>query len=499
MNISKKLMTLLAALALSFGTAACGDDAEETNNGGENGGENGGNGGNGGGNGGDQNTCTEGAFECQGDVLVQCKNKTWDLVDMCGPGACDADAKGCQTTDTPVCDPENFQQECVDQRRYKTCSEDGMKFNIEACGDRMRCNKKTNACEEDPCADCASQGKVCYNDQCVDTIEKGIVGTTCSCNSNCQITIKGKELKDAVNIQIPSQYNFAVRGAALLFGINVDALLAKAQEILDTLGDNDEIKAPNYFSQDITGCDGLEAPEGMVVGCMFTDTITFPQSVFDILDVKIPEFIESEDYTKVMQLVGKFTDVSKFSAETITDATSAVSALLKDGIQFTANKGYCMTADIEIKADLSNMMTEIIPGVFSSDGKTGLASKLNTVNLGTSHDKAKNAECPKGSTLLSYTIDEANGGKIDAVGTFRVGFDMCAQMCITNADCRTEDGYKCVRIPNAAPLSKDDVPPTSQVCFNADMIKYFCDMTNMFPSKDGTTAATCSLSDFVVE
>ena len=490
MNISKKLMTLLAALALSFGTAACGDDAEETNNGGENGGENGGNGGNGGGNGGDQDTCTEGAFECQDDILVQCTDNTWNLVKMCGAGACDADAKDCKNTATPICDPENFQQECVDQRRYKTCAADGMKYEIESCGDHMRCNKKTNACEEDPCADCASQGKVCYNDKCVDTIEKGIVGTECSCNSNCEIIIKGKEIKDAVNLTRDA----LPLGTKLIAGSMVD----EANRIFNQIGDDDEIKAPNYFSEDITGCDGLEAPEGMVVGCMFTEQITVPQSIISILDNDLPQFIRNRMGT-ILKLANFFTEKPIPDAETIVGYITSVSDLLKSGIGFTANKGYCMTADIEIKADLGDLINGFIPGVFSSDGKTGLVSKMNTVNLGTSHDKAKNAECPKGSTLLSYTIDETNGGQIDAVGTFRVGFDLCAQMCITSADCRTADGYKCVRIPNAAPLSKDDVPPTSQVCFNADMIKEFCDMTNMFPSEDGTTAATCNLSDFVVD
>lgn len=120
--------------------------------------------------------------------------------------------------------------------------------------------------------------------------------------------------------------------------INVDALLQKANDMLNTIGDEDEIKAPNYFSKDITGCDGLVAPDGMVVGCMFTDTITFPKSLTDVLDVELPKFLASDDFTNVMALVSNIagSDVD-MDAETIMAKVKPVSDLLKKGIEFKAD------------------------------------------------------------------------------------------------------------------------------------------------------------------
>lgn len=501
MTLSKKLIMLSAALAFSFGMTACGGDSDDSGDNGNNNGNNENNNNNNNNN--NDGDCTPDTFTCQDNMLLKCSaDKQWALSKMCGDAVCDKDQGDCIKNVTPICDPENFVSECIDKYKYTTCSDDGLELGTASCGTGKRCNMDTNECEADPCAACESQGKACVNDQCVDNIEKGIIGTQCSCNSNCQIIIKGKELKQAVNLQIPSDYKLIVTLAvatvnALGANVNVDALLAKANEMLNTIGDNDEIKAPNYFSQDITGCDGLVAPDGMAVGCLFTDTIAFPTSINTILDEKLPEFLNSDDFNNVMALVKYFKKDVDIDAATIMEKVKPVSDLLKKGIEFKATNGYCMTADIEITADLSSTMTEIIPGVFSKDGKTGLVSKINTVNLGTNHKKAKKATCPTGSTLLSYTIDENNGGQVDVVGTFRVGFDMCAQQCISSADCRQDEGYKCIRIPNSAPDGQGSEIPKSQVCFNADMIDYFCNMTNMFD--DGEGEPSCNMQDYIVD
>ena len=524
MTLSKKLIMLSAALAFSFGMVACDDDSGDDNTNNENSGNSGDNNGNSGdnngnsGNNGGSTACTEGQFKCQGDFLVKCTDGNWAMEEMCGAGECKAEQGACVKNTTPVCDPDNYKGECIDKYTLQKCAADGLSYISERCDDGERCSFDKNACEPDPCAPCAAQGKVCYQDQCVDHIEQGIIGTACKCNSNCQIKISGKEIKDSVNIAIPSDFKGIVDGVAGVLKIDVDALLAEINRIFNTIKDDEEIVAPNYFSQDITGCDGLVAPDGMAVGCFFSDTITFPKSITDVLDVQLPEFLNSEMFLDVkekikttsedpfaqillkafMKDVDLNTILSYLDADFIMGKVKPISDLLKEGIKFTAPNGYCMTADIEIKADLSSMMTEIMPGVFSSDGKSGLVSKINTVNLGTNHDKAKKATCPAGSTLLSYTIDKSNGGEITMVGTFNVGFDICAQQCITSADCRQDEGYSCIRVPNHAPTG-DGKPVTdySQVCFNADMIDYFCDMTNMFDEEG--SEKSCSMEDYLVD
>ena len=504
MTLSKKLIMLSAALAFSFGMVACDDDSGDNNTNNENSGNSGDNSGNSGdnngnsGNNGSSTTCTEGQFMCQGDFLVKCTGGKYNMEEMCGTGECNAEQGKCVKNAVPVCDPDNYKGECIDKYTLQKCAADGLSFVNDGCGDGNRCSFETNACEPDPCAPCAAQGKVCYQEQCVDSIEQGIIGTACKCNSNCQIKISGKEIKDSVNIALPASLSW-VKMMAALAGINVDNILTLVKDVMATIKDDEEIVAPNYFSQDITGCDGLVAPEGMAVGCFFSDTITFPQSIIDVLDVELPKVIKSDDFASILGLVGIIAGSNvEMDADTILAKVKPVSDLLKEGIKLTAPNGYCMTADIEIKADLSSMMTEIMPGVFSSDGKSGLVSKINTVNLGTNHDKAKKATCPTGSTLLSYTIDKSNGGEITMVGTFNVGFDICAQQCITSADCRQDEGYSCIRVPNHAPTG-DGQPVTdySQVCFNADMIDYFCDMTNMF-AEEGAEKS-CSMEDYLVD
>ena len=446
-------MMVLAALTLSAGLAACDSDA---------------------GNGdGDEKKCTIGDKVCKGDTASVCEDGKWKdtkcgsgttcLAGMCIPsGACEGNEKTCSGTDkvtacengqwkttdctsgtacqngvctkTPDCDPSAFVAECVGDR-VRTCDANGS-YVLTSC-------KAEESCVEGVCVDLckdkqcdSNKGEVCTQGQCVVVTRPATaIGAACTCTSDCEITITGKELKDSINEPAIST----------ILGMFI--------------ADNDKITAPNFFSKSITGCDNVAVPNGMTLGCMYDTTITFPSSIVSLLDGLGP----------LLGMLGDFLPEGLDIAAII----DPLKGLLKDGIAFKAPKGYCLTAAINISAQLDPSIEAFV----SSDkifGSQGLVNKITTGD----HAKAKVAVCPEGTEKFTYTVDDT----IEGAGVFNVGFDMCLRGCDSNADCRTADGYSCVEIPNGVPAEGQTVDDLEKkkVCFDKSNIDYFTDLTNLF-------------------
>ena len=71
---------------------------------------------------------------------------------------------------------------------------------------------------------------------------------------------------------------------------------------------------------------------------------------------------------------------------------------------------------------------------------------------------------------------------IEAIIKADIGFDMCLKACNDDDDCRKEEGYSCVEIPDGVPAegqTADDVPK-KKACFDPKNIEYFTNMTNQF-------------------
>ena len=63
---------------------------------------------------------------------------------------------------------------------------------------------------------------------------------------------------------------------------------------------------------------------------------------------------------------------------------------------------------------------------------------------------------------------------------------MCLKSCETDADCRQNEGYTCVDIPNGVP-AENETQQVQKACFDKDNLDYFKNLTNQF---NGTTEET---------
>ena len=240
--------------------------------------------------------------------------------------------------------------------------------------------------------------------------------------------------------------------------------------------DDAKITAPNYFSKGIKGCEDLKAPEGMAVGCMTSDKITFDADYVTKLKLIVAAI------PAILQMAGDPENPISLPADAVTNISNYVEKVLTDGIPFTAKNGYCILADIDIALDVTS--PDITPYIKMA-AVNELLDKINTP--GHDHSKAKTATCPEGSVLLSYDVDESTEG----MGSAKVGFDMCLKSCKTDDDCRKADGYSCVALPNGVPAEGQTTAdlPTVNVCFDKSNIDDFTKMTedfaNLIPAGEG--------------
>ncbi len=438
--------------------------------------------------------CSENENGCNDNTLIICNTETGKLVktncDEDDHKICDNNAKSCRYE----CE-DTEEATCANNGAKKVCS--NHKYEVIPCeGNNAYCSGGecyTRSKEEQ----CVAEGKV-YDeatDSCV-LHEDTVVGTPCECTGNCDITITGKELKALFSEDVKK--------------VNIDAVLLKinAAEYINIIKDDDVIVAPNFFpgKENIDGCTGLVVPEGMTLGCFRDSMIVFPDSINQLLN-------------KINQLVSSFSPDVAAKIKKIAD-------LLKANISFTSPNGYCLAATIDIGGNMDayvnlpdktidlgplgqmKMITGMDGNPLTSnplDKETGLVKKINTGDHATVVQGAEAAElsgenyCPDGSTLFSYTLIKQLAKNIDQdlpiinhpvkanlALDVNVGFDMCLKSCERNEDCRVDEGYSCVELPNGVPADGQTVDelPKKKACFDNANIEYFTNMTGLLGGEE---------------
>ncbi len=485
LNLTKKLLMLSAAAAFSFGMVACDDDSDSNSTKEDQKQE-------------PAKVCTAGAFQCTlGGDVQKCKDdgSAWETVKTCDAATqtCNATKGDCDAkSDTPStkkCDAGAY---TCDSNALKKCKDDGSGWTlVEKCGSTKTCSTESKSCEEKP-AECqetdastcvGSQLKKCLGGQwstiscdpgqtCVDgackddestKVEETAIGKACTClGDECSFTITSSELGAALT---DSAKGFIPLAGAVIPGLS---------SIDDIFGTNDQIVAPNYFSaQAKTACADVKAPEGMTVGCFTTQTIDFSSATTLIT------FLETKSGTildKAGSLLGLFggglgnVDLNAIDMNAAKGLVNRIAGLLKDGIKFKANKGYCMAATIDIDIDIPQDGTgKTIRQFINMDQVDTLLGKINTGDFSKvkSGDEYK-ADCGKGASLIGFGVSAETEG----TGAANVGFAVCLKNCKTNDDCRTADGYSCVELESETGIKS--------VCFDKSNIDYFQKMTDDF-------------------
>ena len=388
MTITRKLLTLSAISALSFAFAACGDDSGSDDN--------------------DTPStpeCTADACDSDGKTLKQCKDGKVTKVDcstqnkVCSnnkcetastptPGTCNAGDKQCADANSyQVCNAEGTwgaaqacetgktcsKGECSEKGKtnkcnpgkkecnaqgtgFKTCDTNGTWGALESCtGGKIcevatgNCIEKKVSCTANVCEkantyrECGSdhflgEEKQCEGEQicdkggCVDKPADVVIGKDCRCEAeDCHFTITVAELRAALQDKVMTDE----------FISNIVTQLLPADDV--------KITAPNYFSSSVTGCDGLTVPPGMAVGCFTTDTIKFDSAYVTLVDKAmgfLPDIIK-------MATKDKETSIDINSIDT-TAIANYVKDILGKGIEFKAQNGYCILADIDINLNVTS-------------------------------------------------------------------------------------------------------------------------------------------------
>ena len=187
---------------------------------------------------------------------------------------------------------------------------------------------------------------------------------------------------------------------------------------------------------------------------------------------------------KVMKALKAFVDSLENNAlvgNKLKPYATKLHAILANGVAFSSTNGYCLAATIDIKAKSDN---GILKG---SDLLTKLPSLVNTG----SHASAKleTSVCPEGGVKFDYEIAKKINKQMAIIIVdldLNVGFDMCLKSCETDADCRQNEGYTCVDIPNGVP-AENETQQVQKACFDKDNLDYFKNLTNQF---NGTTEET---------
>lgn len=374
--------------------------------------------------------CTDADNKCDGNTLYTCKDGKIEQKDCAADGkVCDKNAK--------KCDVEKCKEDSV------TC--DGSLL--------ITCVKGQPATEKN----CALGGMVCKENQCVKPDAVAKIGDPCSCTgASCSKTLTGKEIKDMVKV--------------------VSDITEKVGISFDLIKDDDTITFPDFFSKDIQGCQGIVAPKGMTIGCFRDSSITVTSNGggqgYEGSGLKA--FVDS------LENNGKFGDKLKPYA-------SKIHTILANGVEFSSTNGYCLAATIDIKAKLDGLA---LPGQSMVD------KLLTLINTEGKHADAKleTSVCPEGAVKFDYEISKkiekeielTNVIKLPASVDLNVGFDMCLKSCETDADCRQNEGYTCVEIPNGVP-AENETQQVQKACFDKDNLDYFKNLTNQF---NGTTEET---------
>ncbi|GEM_PF-2516199 len=425
--------------------------------------------------------CKTSQNACDGTTAVLC-NESSGLLDRID---CTQENKICKSTKTGdvttvtcdwECEVNTYETSCVNATTAKICEDHHI--ITKTCAQNESC--KAGACVvKSPKELCLEKGMEWLEatQECVTPSVPSVVGGACKCLNNCTITISGKEIKSIINS--------TVQGFA--------------SDLFNQIKDTDTIVAPNYFpgKENIEGCDELAAvvPEGMTLGCFRDSKITFPKGLTDLMK-NLP--------TTKLSILGIINiDMSEFLDAEMAAKVIGIADLLANGIEFAAPNGYCLAATIDIGGTIAASMTNL-PLIGSLDILTsnpldktnGLVKKINTGDHATVVANAAKVDnyCPVGSTLFSYTMNfdkpismdlkKVLGKMMRLTATIKgdIGFDMCLKSCNTDDDCRKDEGYSCVEMPDGVPAegqTYDDMPK-KKVCFDQANIDYFTKMTEDF-------------------
>ena len=294
------------------------------------------------------------------------------------------------------------------------------------------------ACTEDPCTKCG-EGETCINSECIPnavSVETDI-GMPCQCyGGDCNTIITNRELKSY----------FTVAGLLI------------ANQFMAELKDEDYAVVPNFFSKNIVGCESLaeSAPEGMVVGCMRTSTVSISPSQADFLVNKVPG---------LLKMVGK-------SSQLLLNVIPKIAPKLQEGIAISAPNGYCIYGAVDISGAITHKMIRMAILDTAFDRKKGFFKNVNVGDHAVVAAAAQKAEdtlqtyCPKGSELMSYVKTRVS----PSIGSGSIAVDLCLKSCEKDEDCR--NGYKCVNLPDGLPPSGLDMTHQShkKVCFDEENV-----------------------------
>lgn len=406
------------------------------------------------------NTCKDDsiALICDGNKLVEtpclgkvCKNGL--CVEACKPSCDEAtnskvtcDAQGnavtqaCGTDEVctvvenePVCQPKAGGEEPGDDK----CSEAD-----NYCKDASILMECVNGVmQENPCSkseECRlyNQKYTCMPIVHVEPENGGQIGDACTCEGdNCIITITGAELK----AMIPADYSVLLTSA---------------------IKDTDNITGPNIFAgASIKGCEGVQVPEGMMLGCVTQSQVAFPQSLSDLVS----------SIATLLPIIGVELP------EVLVNALNILAEnILKPGISFYAPNGYCT-----VGAMSANM------GEGEDSGLTDMFDINSLINKLAAGDytAAKASACPSGSVMLDYGMTDQFSG----------GYVMCSKTCQSNDDCRADEGYVCTEMATRMPSADETIDnvPKAKVCIDERNIAALESMLDAFmPLLEDTEAGT---------
>ena len=378
-------------------------------------------------------TCDrENVTYCDGNTLIHCsKDKSKTTTNCEGNDMiCDPIGRKC----TYECD-ESSTDICLNASTLKTCVDHHW---VEAICGESNPICLNGACTEDPCTKCG-EGETCINSECIPnavSVETDI-GMPCQCyGGDCNTIITNRELKSY----------FTVAGLLI------------ANQFMAELKDEDYAVVPNFFSKNIVGCESLaeSAPEGMVVGCMRTSTVSISPSQADFLVNKVPG---------LLKMVGK-------SSQLLLNVIPKIAPKLQEGIAISAPNGYCIYGAVDISGAITHKMIRMAILDTAFDRKKGFFKNVNVGDHAVVAAAAQKAEdtlqtyCPKGSELMSYVKTRVS----PSIGSGSIAVDLCLKSCEKDEDCR--NGYKCVNLPDGLPPSGLDMTHQShkKVCFDEENV-----------------------------
>lgn len=416
---------------------------------------------------------------CNDNVLTTCDANGNATTENCGEAKCSkvGDAYQCVEDKTSGAECTDADNKC-DGNTLMLCK-DG-KWVSTACGENQKCNAQTLKCEDESqkCTEDSSECvgnvlKTCVKDQDPVFDDCGAEGNVC----NAQ-TLKCEKPEKVAQIGDPCTCTAESCEKTLTGDKIVNALGATVQGFVKGTGlENDVIKYPDFFSSDIKGCEGIVPPKGMTVGCF--------------RDAKI-EYVDFE-HSGLNNLLGKISSllplIKGFAPNVDIEAyvnkyLPAVKDILGKGIAFTSPGGYCLVATIDVSGTIEGTLaTFVSPTVLSKNG--GLVDAINTG----SHADAKleTSQCPEGSVKFVYETGVNSSSSSMGTVAIDVGFDMCLKSCTVDADCRENDGYKCIDIPNGVP-AEGETQQMQKACFDPKNIQAFEEITNDFKKQEDTQA-----------